>query len=103
MFFDSTNVEKDRPGNKYGKSKKGNIIMDFRTEGKIEEVFGKTSIVFRRYIFSLCLAQKNHGWLTSCVWLLKVYFLAACVYVGVNKRGRKIGWDRAKVILEHYN
>ena len=103
MVFDSTNVEKDRPGNKYGKSKKRKHHYGFQDRRKIEEVFGKTSIVFRRYIFSLCLAQKSPGWLTSCVWLLKVYRLAACVYVGINKRERKIVWDGAKVILEHYN
>lgn len=41
------------------------------------------------------------GW--HPVWLLKVYCLAACVYLGINRRERKTVWEGAKVILEHCN
>lgn len=86
----ATNMESPKRKHDYG----------FQDRRKIKEVFGKTNIVFRRCIF-FCLAQKSHGWLTSCVWLRCIpSSLAACVYVGINKRERKIVWDRAKVILE---
>ena len=46
----------------------------------MEEVFGKTCAVFRRYIFSLHLAQKSHGWLTSCLASQGILSSSPCIF-----------------------
>lgn len=53
----------------------------------MEEVFGRTCAVFRRYIFSLCLAQKSHGWLTFC--LPSQGILSSCLCIFGHKQERK--------------
>lgn len=57
----------------------------------MEEVVGRTLTVFRKYIFSLShlkwLAQKSHGWLTSC--LASQGILSGCLCIFGHKQEGK--------------
>lgn len=60
----------------------------------MEEVASRTPIVFRSYIFSLshleCLAQKSHGWLTSCLASPGILSSCLCIF-GHKEEGKKDG------------